>query len=115
MKTLPERLDATLVSEGESESTGAKRQVWQNKDHGVTLVVTWAEPRPEIGVQVFTCRDLPLHQFTSYEALRTAYAKHWADKFKCKSCDGYGTVSTGITESPTTICERCDGLGTVKP
>lgn len=31
----------------------------------------------------------------------------------CSSCFGRGSVSTGITECPTTICERCNGTGKV--
>lgn len=80
MKTLPERLDAELKAEGESGSTGGKRQVWFNKEHGVTLVVTWAPPRMDVGIQQFSCVDFPLHRFRSYEELRTHYAKHWSDK-----------------------------------
>lgn len=34
---------------------------------------------------------------------------------RCKRCAGYGTVSTGIEESPTTICDPCNGTGKVKP
>lgn len=29
----------------------------------------------------------------------------------CSKCHGYGTVSTGITEAPTTLCEPCNGTG----
>jgi len=76
MKELPEKLAANLVAEGTSESTGAKRQIWKNAEFGITLVVTWAPPRMNMGVQQFTCADLPLYQFNNYEALR----KVWAEK-----------------------------------
>lgn len=39
-------------------------------------------------------------------------AKDAASDAKCKACSGYGTVSTGITECPTTICDKCNGTGT---
>lgn len=73
MKTLPERLEATLVSEGASESTGAKRQIWQSKEFGVTIVVTWAPPYPDVGIMQFTCKNLPLASFNTYEKLRKAH------------------------------------------
>lgn len=30
---------------------------------------------------------------------------------KCPHCDGTGSQSTGITESPTTQCRKCEGTG----
>lgn len=80
MKTLPERLEAELKAEGESQGTKGKRQVWFNKKFGITLVVTWAPPRMDVGIQQFSCSDFPLARFRSYEELRTYYAKHWSEK-----------------------------------
>ena len=34
-----------------------------------------------------------------------------ADVVYCARCEGRGSVYTGITESPTTICNACDGTG----
>jgi len=45
----------------------------------------------------------------------TSYAGYKAPEVFCKPCAGYGTVSTGITESPTTICDPCNGTGKVQP
>lgn len=78
MKTLPEKLEVELKAEGTSKLTGGRRQVWENKALGITVVVTWAEPYPDVGIQQLSIKDLPLHTFTNYEALRTAYAKHWS-------------------------------------
>lgn len=34
------------------------------------------------------------------------------DKQKaCAACDGWGTISTGIDEAPSTNCKECDGTG----
>lgn len=72
---LPERLECELAAEASSESTGARRQVWKNKQHGITLVVTWAPPRMDIGLQQFSIKALPHYTFTNYNALRKAYAE----------------------------------------
>lgn len=77
---LPERLEAELTAEATSASTGGKRKVWTNKEHGITLVVTWSPPYMHIGVQKFTCTALPHWQFNNYEALRKAYAEQVAKK-----------------------------------
>jgi hypothetical protein len=74
-QALPEKLDMDLAAEASSDSTGAKRQVWKNKQYGITLVVTWAPPYPEIGLQSFSITALPHYTFTNYEALRQAYAE----------------------------------------
>jgi len=29
----------------------------------------------------------------------------------CTACDGWGTISTGIDEAPSTNCKKCDGTG----
>jgi hypothetical protein len=29
----------------------------------------------------------------------------------CIACDGWGTISTGIDEAPSTNCKKCDGTG----
>lgn len=29
----------------------------------------------------------------------------------CTACDGWGTISTGIDEAPSTNCNKCDGTG----
>lgn len=29
----------------------------------------------------------------------------------CAACDGWGTISTGIDEAPSTNCKKCDGTG----
>jgi hypothetical protein len=29
----------------------------------------------------------------------------------CTACDGWGTISTGIDEAPSTSCKKCDGTG----
>lgn len=29
----------------------------------------------------------------------------------CPACDGWGTISTGIDEAPSTNCKKCDGTG----
>lgn len=29
----------------------------------------------------------------------------------CPVCDGWGSVSTGIDEAPSTLCKACDGNG----
>ncbi|MNT96993.1 hypothetical protein D3C72_2392140 [compost metagenome] len=31
----------------------------------------------------------------------------------CAACDGWGTISTGIDEAPSTNCKKCDGTGKV--
>lgn len=72
---LPALLDIELVAEAGSESTGGRRQVWKNKEFGITLVVTWAPPYPEIGIQSFSIKALPHYTFTNYETLRKAYAE----------------------------------------
>jgi DnaJ-class molecular chaperone len=33
----------------------------------------------------------------------------------CAACDGWGTISTGIDEAPSTNCSKCDGTGKVAP
>jgi hypothetical protein len=33
----------------------------------------------------------------------------------CAACDGWGTISTGIDEAPSTNCKKCDGTGKVAP
>jgi hypothetical protein len=71
---MPERMEMELAAEASSESTGGKRQVWKNKEFGVTLVVTWMPPRIDIGLQSFSCKALPHWTFDNYEALRKTYA-----------------------------------------
>lgn len=31
----------------------------------------------------------------------------------CPVCDGWGSVSTGIDEAPSTLCKACDGNGSL--
>jgi len=75
---LPEKLEAELVAEATSSTS--RRKVFMNQEHGITLTVTWAPPYPDIGVQVFTCKALPLFQFKNYEALRKAWAEKHSEK-----------------------------------
>lgn len=77
---MPERMQFDHVADAASESTGAKRQVWKNKEFGVTLVVTWAEPYPDVGLQTFSCKALPHWTWTNYEAMRKTYAEKVANK-----------------------------------
>lgn len=32
----------------------------------------------------------------------------------CNACGGFGSVSTGIGEAPTTMCNACEGLGNIQ-
>lgn len=32
----------------------------------------------------------------------------------CTKCGGTGTISTGVTEAPSTICDNCDGTGEIR-
>lgn len=80
--TLPERLDADIKSRGLSQS-GGKREIWENKQYGIQLTVTWAPPYPEIGIQQFSCKHMPGYQFTNYNALRAKWAElHEQGKIK---------------------------------
>lgn len=45
----------------------------------------------------------------------TSYAGYKRPVVFCKRCAGFGTVATGIDESPTTICDPCNGTGKVQP
>ena len=74
-KPMPEKLEAELISAAESPSTGARKATYQNKEFGITLVVTWSQPYPDIGLQQFTCKALPGYVFNNYEAMRTTYAE----------------------------------------
>lgn len=70
---MPERMEFETVATAESASTGGRRQVLKNKEFGVTLVVTWAPPYLDIGVQSFSCKALPHWTWTNYEAMRKTY------------------------------------------
>lgn len=74
-KPLPAELPIELVAEATSASTGGRRQVWRNDEFGVTLVVTWAPPYMDIGLQSFSCKALPYWTFNNYEAMRKTYAE----------------------------------------
>jgi len=77
---MPERMEFQHVAKGDSASSGARRNVLKNAEFGVTLVVTYAPPYPDIGIQSFSCKALPHWTWTNYEAMRKTYAEKVANK-----------------------------------
>lgn len=45
------------------------------------------------------------------EAKPTPQVEVPSEKDACVVCEGWGSVSTGITEAPTTTCNKCEGTG----
>lgn len=72
---MPERMEFETVAVADSASTGGRRKVLKNKEFGVTLVVTWAPPYLEVGVQSFSCKALPHWTWNNYEAMRKTYSE----------------------------------------
>lgn len=70
---MPEKMEFETVAKADSKSTGGQRLVLKNKEFGVTLVVTYAQPYPEIGLQSFSCDAMPHWQWNNYEAMRKNY------------------------------------------
>jgi len=77
---MPDRMEFVKVAKGDSSSSGGRRLVLKNHDFGVTLVVTYAEPYPEVGIQSFSCAELPHYTWNNYEAMRKTYAEKVATK-----------------------------------
>lgn len=70
---MPEKLEFETVAKGDSQSSGSKRLVLKNKEFGVTLVVTYAQPYPDIGLQSFSCAALPHWSWDNFNSMRKTY------------------------------------------
>lgn len=70
---MPEKLEFETVAVADSASTGGRRKVLKNKEFGVTLVVTWAPPHLDIGLNSFSCAALPHWSWDNFNAMRKTY------------------------------------------
>lgn len=70
---MPEKLEFETVAVADSASTGGRRLVLKNKEFDVTLVVTYAQPYPDIGLQSFSCAALPHWTWDNFNAMRKTY------------------------------------------
>lgn len=70
---MPEKLEFETVAKGDSQSSGSQRLVLKNKEFDVTLVVTYSQPYPDIGLQSFSCKALPHWSWNNYDAMRKTY------------------------------------------
>lgn len=77
---MPEKLEFETVAKADSKSSGGQRLVLKNAEFGITLVVTYAQPYPDIGIQSFSCAALPHWQWNNFNAMRKIYNEKVATK-----------------------------------